>query len=246
MAKNFPYFKFFPTEWLTGNIAYEDLEIQGLFINICSIYWQRDGNLSLDDIKRRYKKENLIDSLVTGGFIKLENELISIDFLNEQLEAANHISRKNSENGKKSAALKALKLKENSTSVETPLNESSTNKNKNKKESKEEVNTSKVETFDFDKLLLYINSSFKREFKIINQTVKKSFNARLKEGYSKIDIISCIDNLVQNKYHIENGFQYCTPEFLSRSSTLEKYSSKSNSVVKNDQPVQQQIKIGER
>lgn len=140
MAKNFPYFKFFPTEWLTGNIAYEDLEIQGLFINVCSIYWQRDGNLSIEDIKRRYKKENLIDSLVSGGFIKVENELILIDFLNEQLDAANHISRKNSENGKKSAALKALKLKENSTTVETPLNESSTNKNKNKKQSKEEVN----------------------------------------------------------------------------------------------------------
>ena len=107
MAKNFPYFKFFPTEWLTGNIAYEDLEIQGLFINICSIYWQRDGVLSIEDIKRRYKKENLIDSLVSGSFIKVENELISIDFLNEQLDAANHISRKNSENGKKSAALKA-------------------------------------------------------------------------------------------------------------------------------------------
>lgn len=140
MAKNFPYFKFFPTEWLTGNIAYEDLEIQGLFINICSIYWQRDGNLSIDDIKRRYKKENLIDSLVSGGFIKVESDLISIDFLNEQLEAANHISRKNSENGKKSAALKALKLKENSTSVETPLSETSTNKNKNKNKSKVELN----------------------------------------------------------------------------------------------------------
>ncbi len=140
MAKNFPYFKFFPTEWLTGNIAYEDLEIQGLFINICSIYWQRDGVLSIEDIKRRYKKENLIDSLVSGSFIKVENELISIDFLNEQLDAANHISRKNSENGKKSAALKALKLKEKSTTVELSLNESSTNKNKNKNESKLEVN----------------------------------------------------------------------------------------------------------
>ncbi len=140
MAKNFPYFKFFPTEWLTGNIAYEDLEIQGLFINVCSIYWQRDGNLSIEDVKRRYKKENLIDSLVSGGFIKVENGLISIDFLNEQLEAANHISRKNSENGKKSAALKALKLKENSTTVESSLNENLTNKNKNKNQSKQEVN----------------------------------------------------------------------------------------------------------
>lgn len=149
MAKNFPYFKFFPTEWLTGNIAYEDLEIQGLFINICSIYWQRDGVLSIEDIKRRYKKENLIDSLVSGSFIKVENELISIDFLNEQLDAANHISRKNSENGKKSAALKALKLKEISTSVEIALNESSTNKNKNKNKSKEEVNNIDVRKLKF-------------------------------------------------------------------------------------------------
>jgi len=155
MAKNFPYFKFFPTEWLTGNIAYEDLEIQGLFINVCSIYWQRDGNLSIEDIKRRYKKENLIDSLLSGGFVKVENDLISIDFLNEQLDAANHISRTNSENGKKSAALKALRLKENSTSVETPLNESSTNKNKNK--SKEEVNNIDARKLKFaDTLKPYI------------------------------------------------------------------------------------------
>lgn len=163
MAKNFPYFKFFPTEWLTGNIAYEDLEIQGLFINVCSIYWQRDGNLSIEDIKRRYKKENLIESLVSGGFIKVENELILIDFLNEQLDAANHISRKNSENGKKSAALKALKLKENSTSVETSLNESLTNKNKNKNQSKEEVNNIEDRKLKFADTLKPFLSTYGRD-----------------------------------------------------------------------------------
>ena len=50
MAKGLPYFKFTPSEWLTGNICFEPLEVQGLFINICALYWQRDGQLSIEDI----------------------------------------------------------------------------------------------------------------------------------------------------------------------------------------------------
>lgn len=67
MAKNFPYFKFIATEWLTGDIVYEDFDTQGLFINICALYWQRDGKLSIDDITRRYKNELLIQAL-SGRF----------------------------------------------------------------------------------------------------------------------------------------------------------------------------------
>lgn len=230
MAKNFPFFKFLPTEWLTGNIAYEDLAVQGLFINVCSIYWQRDGILSIEDIKRRYKREDLISSLTEGGFIEVENDMLSISFLDEQLEAANHISRKNSENGKKGVLAKALKIKETSATASTPLSDASATLSKEEEE--EEVNKkkniSKVDTFEFDKLLDYIKKAFNRDFKLINKAVQKSFNARLKDGYSKKDIMNCIDNLAKNSYHIENGFQYCTPEFVSRASTLEKYSTKSN------------------
>ena len=102
MAKNFPYFKFIATEWLTGDIVYEDFECQGLFINICALYWQRDGKLSIDDINRRYKNESIIQSL-SGRFFSVNNGFISISFLDEQLVDANHISKVNSENGKKGA-----------------------------------------------------------------------------------------------------------------------------------------------
>jgi hypothetical protein len=37
MAKNFPFFKFVATEWLTGDIVYEEFSTQGLFINICCL-----------------------------------------------------------------------------------------------------------------------------------------------------------------------------------------------------------------
>lgn len=98
MAKGFPYFKFFPTEWMTGDIVYESFEVQGLFINICALYWQRDGKVSLDDIKKRFKSNSLKE--LTDRFFSVSDGFISISFLDEQLKEAGHISSTNSQNGK--------------------------------------------------------------------------------------------------------------------------------------------------
>ncbi len=80
MAKNFPYFKFTATEWLTGDIVYESLELQGLFINVCALYWQRDGKLTIEDLIRRYKNESLINQLI-DRYIWNEQGNIFIKFL---------------------------------------------------------------------------------------------------------------------------------------------------------------------
>lgn len=225
MAKNFPYFKFLPSEWLTGNIAFESLEVQGLFINICALYWQRDGNLAKSELIRRYKYENLIETLIEESYIEIEEEdNISIAFLDEQLIAANHISKRNAENGKKGGRPKASETLEEKPTGLIPLSEK---KQIKVKESKEKETLPKVETFDFDKFLIFMRTSFKRDFRVINESVKKSIKARLKEGYVKADFINCVNNLMNNQYHKENGYQYCTAEFISRASTLEKYSSKS-------------------
>lgn len=140
MAKNFPYFKFIATEWLTGDIVYEDFETQGLFINICALYWQRDGKLSIDDITRRYKNESIIQSL-SGRFFSVNDGLISINFLDEQLEDANHISKVNSENGKKGAEKRKM-LATAKQSLSEPLANFSKEK-KNKRKEEEELNIEK-------------------------------------------------------------------------------------------------------
>ena len=93
------------------------------------------------------------------------------------------------------------------------------------KEYKEEKEYSNIESIDFDVLLKFINDSFDRKVKLINYKAKKQFKARLKNGYTKEDIKQCILNLKSNTYHKENGYQYCTPEFISRQDTLDKYSS---------------------
>lgn len=78
---------------------------------------------------------------------------------------------------------------------------------------------------DYVKLLSFINLKTGRKFKTINDNVRKKYKARLKDGYTKEDIQNAIVNACNASYHIENGKQYLTPEFFSRSDTLDKYGS---------------------
>ena len=47
MAKELPYFRFYASEWLEGDITLEDMATQGLFTNICAWYWHKECRLSL-------------------------------------------------------------------------------------------------------------------------------------------------------------------------------------------------------
>jgi hypothetical protein len=111
MAKGLPYFKFIVTDWLTGDIVFEDLETQGLFINICAIYWQRDGDLSVQDIEKRFKCSDRLAKL-SDRFISVDDDQISIRFLDEQLHERGHVSEKNSKNGKLGALARANKTEQ--------------------------------------------------------------------------------------------------------------------------------------
>ena len=97
------------------------------------------------------------------------------------------------------------------------------------KEEKEETNT-----INFDKLLSFLNSKTGRNFKVINKTVKGKYLARLKEGYTKDDILKAITNAVNSDYHKGENFTYLTPEFFSRSETLDKYSNTNNKPKENN------------
>ena len=98
MAKELPYFKFHATEWMTGNIVYESLEVQGLFINICALYWKNLGVLSEKEIEVRFKKKSAISSL-SGRFYSVSDGFVSITFLDEQLTERQKLSETNSKNG---------------------------------------------------------------------------------------------------------------------------------------------------
>jgi len=101
MAKELPYFQFEPAEYLTKDISFCSLSAQGLFINICSFYWQRQCDLSKEQFLRRFNYVNEFDELLKEGVIDIENEKIKIKFLDNQYLKATEKSSVNSSNGAK-------------------------------------------------------------------------------------------------------------------------------------------------
>ncbi len=102
MAKELPYFKFEPNQWENGNIQLCSFEAQGVFINVCSVYWQRLGDLPYKLAVQKICSGNAtpLDSLIDEKILKVIDGLICIDFLNEQLSEFENTSHKNSENAR--------------------------------------------------------------------------------------------------------------------------------------------------
>jgi hypothetical protein len=111
MSTTSPWFKFTVADWMTGDIVFESFSVQGLFINICAIYWQRQGNLTIADINKRYRNPIELTELV-NRFIKTDNDgNISISFMDELLKERGGKSVINSKNGSEGGKKRAENLK---------------------------------------------------------------------------------------------------------------------------------------
>ena len=96
MAKELPYFKFEPAEWDNGNIQMCSNEVKGIFIGICSSYWQRLGDLPYALALHMHCKGNAeaLQVLEKHEIIQVDNEQIIIKFLDEQLNEFEKTSEK--------------------------------------------------------------------------------------------------------------------------------------------------------
>ena len=208
----------------TSFVLYSD---QRTLINLLS---NEQAGILLKHIFSYVNDENPIcnDQLITIAFEPIKQQfkrdLVKWERTKEGRSAA----------GKASAEARRInKIQQTSTNVNKAQQTSTNptvNDNVNVNVNVNDIKYNSTESIDFGVLLNYINSSFNRKFKIISESVKTKFKARIKEKYSKDDIKNCIDNLKNIQYHIDNGFQYCTPEFISRADTLDKYSVKTAEV----------------
>jgi uncharacterized phage protein (TIGR02220 family) len=87
---------------------------------------------------------------------------------------------------------------------------------------------------NWDALLLQFNSITGKKLKVVCDKSKRQINARLKEGYSKLDIVNAITNCFNDDYHKENP-KYLTLEFISRPDKMQKYAQE----IKKAKPKQQ-------
>jgi len=96
MAKELPYFKFEPSEWLEGEIQVCSDESIVCFINLCSGYWLKLGNINYAFALHKYCKKDasVLQELIDNKIITLKNDEINISFLDKQLNEFKEISEK--------------------------------------------------------------------------------------------------------------------------------------------------------
>lgn len=103
MAKELPYFKFEPGQWENGNIQMCSRESKGLFIDLCSMYWARVGDLPYALALQKLCNGNKVafQELESIGIFQVIDDKIVIEFLDEQLGEFFDISEKRRESANK-------------------------------------------------------------------------------------------------------------------------------------------------
>src|SRR5690606_17266622 len=83
-----------------GNIQICTREEKGLFIDICSMYWSRLGDLPLKLVIQKLCGGNAtaLDSLIEEVIFTVDDGMISIQFLDEQLSEFEDVREKNRQN----------------------------------------------------------------------------------------------------------------------------------------------------
>ena len=169
MAKELPYFQFEPAEYLTKDVSFCSLSAQGLFINICAFYWQRQCDLTKEQFLRRFNYLNEFDELIKEGVIDVIDGIIKIKFLDNQFEKATEFSKEQSRKG--SLGGRPKKLIESQTKAELNPNESQIKaiREDKIKEDKKKVNNNIPEfsvflSYAVEKEPLICESSLKRKY----------------------------------------------------------------------------------
>lgn len=99
MAKELPYFRFEPDAWDHGNIQICSRESKGLFIDLCSFYWSRLGELPYALALQKLCNGNntALEELKSLEIIGVIDDNIIIEFLDEQLSEFQETSEKRRE-----------------------------------------------------------------------------------------------------------------------------------------------------
>jgi uncharacterized phage protein (TIGR02220 family) len=217
MAKELPYFKFETSEWDNGTIQMCSRETKGLFIDLCSMYWARLG-----DIKTKLALQklcngnaNALQELIEEDIIQILDEKIVIYFLDEQLKEFNAVSDK-----RKKAANKRWEQPTENKAVNANALQVQNKSNAIREEKRKEE---KIIDIDSSKLLSVFNSILGKQTRIVNPKTKSQIKDRLKEGYTKEDIVNAIRNASKDPHHIDSNYKYLTLEFLTKPDKLDRF-----------------------
>lgn len=115
MARELPFFKFQPSAWENGRIQLCSRQSKGLFTDLCSAYWTRQGELPYAFALHKHCNgdASLMQELINNEVIIIEDDQIIIEFLDEQLSEFIEIGKKRADAANKRWNASAMQVQSN-------------------------------------------------------------------------------------------------------------------------------------
>ena len=231
MSKQLPYYQFEVAEYMAGEIMLCSLEAQGLFSIIKCLYWQRDCNLNVDKVLKRYSRPDLIDELKEERCIKVdESGAITISFLYEQHQRLTERRSKLSQAGRKGGKhKKQATLKPPLSEVEATSKHIEEKRREENKEVDSVPDTNQATPSKMDLFLTWYNETRKeylpksRGITAWTDKAKRNFKKTKGKGYTTGDIKHGIRSAFEDPHHKESKWHYVTLEFITREDILQRY-----------------------
>lgn len=198
MAKELPYFKFEPSQWDNGNIQMCSLQSKGLFIDLCSLYWNRLGEVpyALALQKLCNSNKDALQELIKYEIVGVVKDQIVIDFLDEQLLERGEVSVKRRESAlKRWSDANALQLDSKSNARREEENREKKSREKKNPQSAIDVTS----FFDLETQKAWADwEQFRKELgkKITPSTAKKQI--QFLGGRAGPEIIAIINQSITN------------------------------------------------
>jgi hypothetical protein len=203
MAKELPYFKFEPSEWLEGQIQICSDAAIVCFTNIMSGYWSKLGCISYAFALHKYcrRDESILKELIDNQIISINDDEICIEFLDNQLVEFKDISEKRSKSAKKRwSDANALQVDSKSNAIR----EEKKREEKKREENKKFVFKTSLLDYGFKKNLVddWLRVRAKKKL----SDTHTAYNGFIKELEKKeCDINTVMETIVANSW---GGFKW--------------------------------------
>lgn len=111
--ENYTWFKFSPAQWFMGKIQRCSPEAQADYIRLLCLYWNKGGEMTFEEAQDECFH---LEELIKYKAVKVDEGMISISFLDNQLDDIQEMSEKRSRAGKASAAKRSKRSTKSNTS----------------------------------------------------------------------------------------------------------------------------------
>ena len=191
------------------------MEGYGIYWAIIEDLYQNDNLLKCDFARLSYDyhcSSELVEKVILNfNLFKVDNNSFSSISIQKRLEL------------RESKSLKAKQSAQKRWGSNANSNANASNSHNGRNAIKESKGKEIKLNIDSSKLLSLFNSILGKKAKVISEKAKKQLKERLKEGYTKDDIVNALRNAAKDQHHLDTNYKYLTLEFITRPDKLERF-----------------------